>query len=149
MKKKSELQKCLLAASSLALIAVAGCDKPGPAETVGRNVDQSMEKMGQKVDKTMDQAGQKLDQATDAAKEQAARAGRAIDDTAITAAVKAGILAEPGLKVLKIDVDTKNGTVTLTGSADSPANVQKAAQIASNVEGVISVDNRLAVSSKG
>ena len=63
--------------------------------------------------------------------------------------MKAGILAEPGLKVLKIDVDTKDGTVTLTGSVDSPENVQRATQVASTVNGVKSVDNRLAVSAKG
>jgi osmotically-inducible protein OsmY len=127
----------LLAASSLAVIAVAGCDQPGSAESAGRKIDQSMEKMAQKVD-----------QVTERAKEQTAKAGQALDDTAITAKVKAGILAEPSLKVLKIDVDTKDGQVTLTGSADSLLDIQKATQIANNVEGVKAVDNRLAVSTK-
>ena len=100
----------------------------------------------------MEKMGQKLDQAAERTKEQAARAtakaGQALDDGKITAEVKAKILAEPGLKVLMIDVDTKEGKVTLSGSADSAANVQKAEQIASAVEGVKSVDNRLAISSK-
>jgi len=115
---------CLLAASTLALIGLGACDKPQTAETAGKKLDQSMAKMGEK-------------------------AGKAIDDTTITATIKAGILAEPGLKVLKIDVDTKDGLVVLTGSADSAENVQRATQIASAVQGVKSVDNRLAVSSKG
>jgi hyperosmotically inducible protein len=97
----------------------------------------------------MEKMAKKIDQATTSAKEQAAKAGQVIDDTAITAAVKAGILAEPGLKVLKIDVDTKDGLVTLTGSADSPENVQKATHVATAIQGVKSVDNRIAVSSKG
>jgi osmotically-inducible protein OsmY len=88
---------------------------------------------------------QRTDQATAKVKEETAKAGQAIDDTSITAAVKAGILAEPGLKVLKIDVDTKDGRVTLTGSADSPDAVKKAEQIASNVNGVKGVENRLTV----
>jgi hyperosmotically inducible protein len=67
----------------------------------------------------------------------------------IAAAVKAGILAEPGLNVLKIDVDTRDGQVTLTGSADSPENVQRATQVARSILGVRTVNNRLAVSSKG
>jgi osmotically-inducible protein OsmY len=138
MNRNTGIKMCLLAASSLGLMAVAGCDRSGPAETAGRQIDQAMEKIGKKVD-----------QATNSAKEQASKAGQAIDDTAITAAVKAGILAEPGLKVLKIDVDTKDGQVTLTGSADSVENVQKATQVANGVQGVRSVDNRVAVSSKG
>jgi osmotically-inducible protein OsmY len=122
--------KWLLAAASLTLIGLVGCDNPKPAETAGKKIDQAMEKV------------------SDRAKEQAAKAGKAMDDTKITAEVKAKILAEPGLKVLMIDVDTKGGQVTLTGSADSAANVERAKQIASNVQGVKSVDNRLAVSSK-
>jgi hyperosmotically inducible protein len=123
MNSNTGMKMFLLAASSLALIGLGGCDQPQPAETAGKKIDQSMEKMGQ-------------------------RAGKAIDDTTITAAVKAGILAEPGLKVLKIEVDTKDGQVMLTGSADSAENVQRATQIATAVQGVKSVDNRLAVSSK-
>lgn len=73
------------------------------------------------------------------------KAVQAVDDTAITAAVKAGILAEPGLKVLEIGVDTANGIVTLSGSVEEGDSVKKAAQIASGVQGVRSVDNRLVV----
>ena len=139
MNRNSAIKTCLLAASSLALIALAGCDKPAPsAESAGRKIDQAMDKMGKKVEQTAERA-----------KVQTAKAEQAMDDTAITAKVKAGILTEPGLKVLKIDVDTKDGLVTLTGSADSAQDVQRATQIASNVQGVKSVDNRLAVSSKG
>ena len=138
MNGNNAIKTCLLAASSLALIALAGCDKPQPAETAGKKIDQAMDKMGKKVEQTAERA-----------KEQTAKAEQAIDDTTITAKVKAGILTEPGLKVLKIDVDTKDGLVTLTGSADSAQDVQRATQIASNVQGVKSVDNRLAVSSKG
>lgn len=142
------IRTCVLAASSLALIAVAGCDKPNPAESAGKQIDQSMQKMGQKVDQVTDRAKEQVAKTADRAKEQVAKTGQVLDDTAITAAVKAGIIAEPGLKVLKIDVDTKDGKVTLTGSADSAENVQRATQVASSVQGVKSVDNRIAVSSK-
>jgi osmotically-inducible protein OsmY len=137
MNRVTGFTKCLLAAASLSLVGLVGCDNPKPGETAGKKVDQTMEKVTQKVD-----------QAAERAKEQAAVAGKVVEDAKITAAVKAGILAEPGLKVLQIDVDTKDGKVTLTGSADSAASVERAKQVASNVEGVKSVDNRLAVSSK-
>ena len=130
MNRVTGFTKCLLAAASLSLVGLVGRDNPKPAETAGKKIDQAMEKV------------------SDRAKEQAAKASKAMDDTKITAEVKAKILAEPGLKVLMIDVDTKDGQVTLTGSADSAANVERAKQIASNVQGVKSVDNRLAVSSK-
>lgn len=139
MNRNTGIRTCLLAASSLALIGLAGCgDRPGPAETAGKKVDRAMEKLTERLDQT----GQ-------SAREQTAKANQAIDDTAITAAIKAGIFAEPGLKVLKIDVDTKDGQVMLTGSANSVEDVQKATQIAHSVQGVKAVDNRLAVSSKG
>jgi len=156
MNRNSTIQMSVLAAASLALMGVAGCDRSGPAESAGRQIDQSMEKMARKIDQATDRAkeqasraGQAIDDAADRAKVQASRAGQVIDDAAITAAVKAGILAEPGLKVLKIDVDTKDGNVTLTGSADSSENVQKVTQVAHGVQGVKTVDNRVAVSSKG
>ena len=149
MKTTAGIKTCVLAASSLALIVVAGCDKPNPGETAGKKIDQTIQTAGKKIDQTVETVGQKVDQAAERAKEQVAKTGQVLDDTAITAAVKAGILAEPGLKVLKIDVDTKDGTVTLTGSVDSPENVQRATQVANNVQGVKSVDNRLAVSAKG
>lgn len=134
----TELKMCLLAASSMVLLGLSGCDNPDSGQTVGKQVDQAMDKTGQKVD-----------QVAERAKEQGDKAVQVFDDTKITAAVKAGIFGEPGLKVLKVDVDTKDGLVTLTGSADSDQDVQKATQIASSVQGVKSVDNRLAVSSKG
>jgi osmotically-inducible protein OsmY len=130
MNRVTGVTKCLLAAASLSLLGLVGCDNPKSAETAGKKIDQAMEKVSER------------------AKEQAAVANKAMEDTKITAAVKAGILAEPGLKVLMIDVDTKDGQVTLTGSADSAASVERAKQIASNVQGVKSVDNRLAVSAK-
>jgi len=71
----------------------------------------------------------------------------AVDDTAITAKVKSALMAEPGLKSLKIDVDTKNATVTLSGSVDSDASRAKAKQVAQSVSGVSSVVDQLTVKS--
>jgi hypothetical protein len=136
MTRNSGIKTSLLAISSLTLLGVAACDKPAnPTAPSAPRSEQS----------TTNRMAQRTDQATAKVKEETAKAGQAIDDTSITAAVKAGILAEPGLKVLKIDVDTKDGRVTLTGSADSPDAVKKAEQIASNVNGVKGVENRLTV----
>lgn len=103
--------------------------------------------------KSSQTAGQKLDRATEkvaAATEQAAaKTAVVVDDTAITTAVKAAVLAEPGLKTLQIEVDTKNAVVTLTGNVDNMALKDRASQIAQNVSGVKSVDNNLVVKSTG
>jgi hyperosmotically inducible protein len=134
--REIDMNKTVSFVTCLFVLALAGCDKPVPQQGAG-----PMEKMGQKIDQATERTKEQGVQAT-------AKATQAIEDGKITAAVKAGILAEPGLKVLMIDVDTKEGKVMLTGSADSLANIQKAEQIASSVDGVKSVDNRLAVSSK-
>ena len=80
-------------------------------------------------------------------KEKTEQAGDKLGDAAITAKVKTALIGEPGLKALKIDVDTANGIVTLTGSVDSPQNLERATQVAQAVEGVKSVDNRLNIKS--
>ena len=73
------------------------------------------------------------------------KAGAAVDDGAITAKVKTALLADPDVKGLKIDVDTKNGVVTLKGTADKPANRDRAVAIAKDTSGVKSVENQLVV----
>jgi len=73
------------------------------------------------------------------------KAGDAVGDAAITGKVKTVLLADPDVKGLAIDVDTKNGVVTLNGSADKVGNADKAVALAKGVDGVKSVDNKLTV----
>ena len=69
----------------------------------------------------------------------------AAGDAMITGKVKTKLLADPDVKGLLIDVDTKNGVVTLNGSADKAGNADKAVSIAKDTEGVKSVENKLTV----
>jgi osmotically-inducible protein OsmY len=71
--------------------------------------------------------------------------GQAVDDTVITAKVKAAFLNEPEVKSADISVDTVTGTVTLTGSVSSEAQSQRAISIARAIEGVKNVENKLTV----
>jgi len=73
------------------------------------------------------------------------KAADSLDDAAITGKVKSALIADPDVKALTIDVDTKNNVVTLNGSADSQAHADKAVTIAKDVEGVKSVENHLTV----
>ena len=75
----------------------------------------------------------------------ASRAGDAVADAAVTAKVKTAFLADTDVKGLQIDVDTKDGVVTLNGAVTGATNVDKAATIAKGIDGVKSVNNRLTV----
>jgi hyperosmotically inducible protein len=79
----------------------------------------------------------------------AARAGNAAADAALTAKVKISFLADDTVKGLNIDVDTKDGVVTLNGSAGSSTESARAESLARAVDGVKSVQNRLTVGAGG
>jgi hyperosmotically inducible protein len=75
--------------------------------------------------------------------------GTVIDDAAITAAVKAKLLADPTVGGLKIDVDTREGVVYLTGDhMKSQAEIDTAIKLATETSGVKSVDNKLVIGEK-
>jgi len=77
----------------------------------------------------------------------AQRAGDKVDDAALTTKVKTALMAEPGLRSLEINVDTRDNVVTLNGTVDSQEKKQRAMQIAQGVEGVKSVSDNLVVKS--
>jgi hyperosmotically inducible periplasmic protein len=66
-------------------------------------------------------------------------------DAGITSAVKAKLLADTTVSGLRIDVDTENGVVTLTGNVKSKAEAERAMMIARNTDGVTRVVNHLKV----
>jgi len=66
--------------------------------------------------------------------------GEHIDDAGITMRVKARLLDDPMVKGLRIDVDTREGVVYLTGSVAGEAEKNKAVEIAKATEGVKSVE---------
>ena len=68
-----------------------------------------------------------------------------MDDAGITASVKTDLAKDPDLSALAINVDTKDGVVTLNGPAPSAAAKSRAETIAKGVKGVKSVSNNLAV----
>lgn len=131
----------LIGISMLFVVGLAACDKPGPAETAGKKVDQTLDQAGKKIGDAADTVGEKMSA-------QGAKAGVAIEDTEITAKVKAAIFSEPGLKTLQISVDTVKGVVTLTGSVNSQANSDKAKELAGAVADVKRVENQLVVKPK-
>jgi len=69
--------------------------------------------------------------------------GEYVDDTVITAKVKAEIFNDPSLNGLEINVETFKGIVQLSGFVNSQEDINKAVRVARSVKGVVSVKNAM------
>ena len=72
-------------------------------------------------------------------------AGQYVDDSTITASVKAKLVGEKTANLTRIEVDTTNQVVTLNGIVESADQKAKAEQLTRQVSGVKSVENNLQV----
>ena len=116
----------------LFVFGLAGCNQAGTAEKAGKKIDQAAESAGKKVEK-----------AGEAVVEKVEKTGEYMEDSAITAKIKAEILSDPLLKVSQINVSTTNGVVKLSGKVDSQQSIDRAVEIARSVKDVKSVENGL------
>jgi hyperosmotically inducible protein len=73
------------------------------------------------------------------------KAAEKLDNGALTAKVKTALLAAADVKALQIDVDSKDGVVTLNGTQETAVSVDRAAAVARGTDGVTSVENKLTV----
>lgn len=71
--------------------------------------------------------------------------GEAVDDSVITTEINAKIVKDPDLHYFKIDVDTREGNVTLTGNVSSEAAKERLVELAGKVNGVKHVEDNLTV----
>jgi hyperosmotically inducible protein len=71
--------------------------------------------------------------------------GTQIDDTVVTARVKAALLADPTVKSYGFKVDTRKGEVQLSGFVDDQAHIDRALEITRAVPGVKNVDNKVSL----
>jgi len=71
--------------------------------------------------------------------------GEYIDDSVITARVKAAILGDEHLKVAEINVETFKGIVQLSGFVSSADEERKAVKVANDVGGVKSVKDDMRI----
>ena len=160
--KATSLRAAVIAA--LATFALAACDRDAGDRTVGQKIDHAIDKTqqklaeaGEKTQQTLSQAGDRIAQETGkaavavqeatvtTASTVAAEPGKVMADTAITASIKTDFLKDPDLSVLKIDVDTKGGVVTLNGLAGDDAARARAEKMAASVKGVKEVRNFLVI----
>jgi len=110
---------------------------PEPEATKG-NVEEKLDAAGHDISDAAHDAKVKTENAAE-------KVGEVITDAAITSEVKTKFLAAPGVAGLKIDVDTKDGVVTLKGIVRSEAEMNAAISIARDSAGVKSVVNNLHV----
>ena len=73
------------------------------------------------------------------------KTGEYVDDAWITTKVKSELIADSDTKAGNINVETSNGKVTLTGTAKTWQESDKAAQIARNIKGVTAVENDIRI----
>lgn len=114
-------------------------------QTAGQKLDQSVAMAQQKGNEIQSDVKQGAGELKDQASAMAADAKQTIGDAAISAAVNARLAKDPALSVMKVDVDTVQGRVTLSGTAPDAAAQARATQLAQSVDGVTGVDNRLVV----
>lgn len=155
--RKPRIGSCVGIAGVLALaLTVSACNRADDGKTAGQQLDSAIAKTEQaaadakaKTEGSMANAGAAMKDASSTAeasgKGMVEKAGDMADDAVITARLSSNFAKDPDLSAIKINVDTKGGAVTLTGTAPTEAAKEKAATIAKEMKGVSSVDNKLVV----
>jgi len=67
--------------------------------------------------------------------------GTLVDDAVITSSVKSALLADAAIKSLDLQVETRKGTVQLSGFVDNQAQIDQALAVTRSVSGVTGVEN--------
>ena len=136
-------------------------DAQGPDIHIdGDEVEENLDKAGEQVERGLDQAGEQLERAGDqvaagaeqvgealerGAEQVEAEVGPVLDDAAITARVKARLIADPEVKGFQIDVDTVDGRVALNGKVASAEQRSEAEDLARGTQGVRQVVNLIQI----
>lgn len=154
-RKPATASRHLALLAAAAALALGACSKDED-RTVGQQVDSAIAKTEQKAEqakaeirnemaearsateRATDQVAQKVENAAD-------KVSSSVTDAAVTASINAALARDPKLSALKIDVDTVDGRVRLSGTAPDVVSRDRATSLASAVKGVNSVENRLQI----
>lgn len=158
------IHRGLLGAGALTLaLALAACGERSDDTTVGQRADGAATRTGQAAKDKLGESSQAASQgsrdpstgvmgaAADARDKAyggstASTGSDSKADDKLTSMVLTGLKADKELNPLRIDVDTREGVVTLSGSVPTAAAKARASEIAQNVKDVKSVNNQLTVS---
>ena len=140
------IHKSLIATSAVAvLLALGACGQKQDDTTVGQKMDSAVTKTEQVASEVKTDATNAAQDAKVAITNAGEKMAEKLDDATITAEVNAGLAKDATLSALKINVDTRDGRVTLKGPAPSADARARATEIAKGVKGVSAVDNQLKV----
>ena len=160
---KATLIPASLIALALAAVTIllGGCDRAtsdeaqAEAKRAGNRIELAFDRTGEKLAEAAHRTGETIGEGTThiTTGERTAVAVSGVSDetkaklsdSAITASIKAGLLADPDLHVLGIDVDTQGGVVALNGAVKDDSARTRAGHIAGAVKGVREVHNHLTV----
>lgn len=119
------------------------------ANAVGVGADKTKEATEKAADNTKRTAERAGDRTQDkVAGADADKAGAVVSDAAVTSAVKAKLLGDGTTPGLRIDVDTQDGVVTLSGNVATAAEQANALRLARNTRGVKRVVDKMTVAGK-
>lgn len=146
MKSMSNTAKRLSLLSALAVAtALTACGKTEDERTAGQRLDGAIAETQRAAEDVRQEAKEAVNKAEAGAERTASEAAQATSDMGITAKINAALVADDKLKALQINVDTRDGMVTLTGNAPDAKSRERATVLASAVDGVKHVNNQLVV----
>lgn len=154
--KRSRVNRLITVSAFAIFPLTSGCDNADSSKTIGQKLDSAVAKTEQAAVDVKDATKASVNSASVALRdgaEQAKAAAKNVatnvtvgsEDAAITASVAAGLMKDPDLSAIKIDIDTKQGVVSLYGPAPSETARMRATDIVNAVKGVAGVDNKLTV----
>jgi hyperosmotically inducible protein len=134
----------------LATLAVAAaltaCSRNNDDDmTAGQRLDGAVADAKRESNETKRDAQQAMNDAQISASRAADTTAQVSTDMAITAKVNAALAVDDKLKATQINVDTREGQVTLTGQAPDAQSRERATTLVSAVDGVKQVNNQLVV----
>lgn len=130
-----------------------GAEKPN-LDTAKEEISRGATKVKESIQKTVndltsESVKEELTRTGTIIREKAKAAGAVIADKAtdakITTVIKTHLATEAGVSALNIKVDTTDGLVTLSGTANTHEEVAKAVKVALDTEGVVKVISTLQV----
>lgn len=141
MNKTSRIPRILFAALAAGAI-LAGCNRPtDTTPQTGSRADYPASPTARAPEESSSGSSGTSSGAAGAG----SRAMAAMDDSLITTKVKTALLADSAVKGTDISVQTDKGEVLLSGMVASRSQADRAIQIARNIEGVKSVNEKLTV----
>lgn len=139
--KKNRKRITLTALAVVLPSGLGACNQQPPSDKTGQAIDQAP----QKPDQVAGDARQNADRDPGTIAEKFAASGDPAADATLAVRVKTALIVEPSIKGMNIDVESKDGVVSLFGTVDNLANRDKLTQVASAVEGVRSVLNNVKI----